>query len=170
MKWKAEQKTLSDNPLCPDTRVLPEFQPLVLLLRELMREMPPDVTEEIRYGIPVSGGKRIIAVISPTKKDTSFAFSHGAGSKIPVVCYREWETYQNMSGSKILTQLTGTHYVTTSGRPWSTTVRELFPPPPALTATGFRTTGSGPGGRPGLSFLIFLPGPPMSVIVTSFTP
>ncbi len=60
------------------TRVLPEFQPVVVMLRELMRETAPDVTEEIGYGIPAFRSKRIIAVISPTKKGITFAFSHGA--------------------------------------------------------------------------------------------
>ena len=57
--------------------VLPEFQPVVVMLRELMREEAPDVAEEIRYGLPAFRGKQIIAVISPTKKDITFAFSHG---------------------------------------------------------------------------------------------
>ena len=38
------------------TRVLPEFQPVVVMLPELMRETAPDVTEEIRYGIPAFRG------------------------------------------------------------------------------------------------------------------
>jgi hypothetical protein len=40
---------------CVQTRVLPEFQPVVVLLREL-RETAQDVTEEIRYGIPAFRG------------------------------------------------------------------------------------------------------------------
>jgi hypothetical protein len=32
----------------------------------------------ISYGIPAWRGKRILAVISPTKKDITFAFSRGA--------------------------------------------------------------------------------------------
>jgi hypothetical protein len=59
-------------------RVLPEFQPIVAMLRELMREMAPDVIEEISYGIPAFRGNRILAVISPTRKDITFAFSRGA--------------------------------------------------------------------------------------------
>jgi uncharacterized protein YndB with AHSA1/START domain len=59
-------------------RVLPEFQPVVAMLRELMREMAPDVKEEIHYGIPAYKGRRILAVISPTRKDITFAFSRGA--------------------------------------------------------------------------------------------
>lgn len=60
------------------TRVLPEFQPIVAMLRELMPETVPDVKEEMRYGIPAYKARRIIAVISPTKKDITFAFSRGA--------------------------------------------------------------------------------------------
>jgi hypothetical protein len=60
------------------TRVLPEFQPIVAMLRELMLETVPEVKEEMRYGIPAYKARRIIAVISPTKKDITFAFSRGA--------------------------------------------------------------------------------------------
>jgi hypothetical protein len=60
------------------TRVLPEFQPVVEMLRELMREMAPDAEEAIRYGIPTYRGSRIFAFISPTKKDITFAFSRGS--------------------------------------------------------------------------------------------
>jgi hypothetical protein len=59
-------------------RVLPKLQPVVAMLRELMREMAPDVKEGISYGIPAYKGRSIIAVISPTKKDITFAFSRGA--------------------------------------------------------------------------------------------
>ena len=57
---------------------LPEFQSVVAMLRELMREMAPDAQEIISYGIPAYKGKRMLAVISPTKKDITFAFSRGA--------------------------------------------------------------------------------------------
>ena len=60
------------------TRVLPQFQLIVSMLRELMREMAPDATEEIIYGIPMYRGKKIFAYINPTKKDITFGFSHGA--------------------------------------------------------------------------------------------
>jgi len=48
------------------------------MLRQLMREAAPDTTELITYGIPAWKGRRIVAVISPTKKDITFSFSHGA--------------------------------------------------------------------------------------------
>jgi hypothetical protein len=59
------------------TKVLPELQPIVALVRELMHEMAPDATEAIRYGIPSYKGRKIFAVISPTKKDITLSFSHG---------------------------------------------------------------------------------------------
>jgi uncharacterized protein YdhG (YjbR/CyaY superfamily) len=59
-------------------KVLPEHQDIVAMIRQLMREMAPDAKELISYGIPAWKGKRILAVISPTKKDITFAFSRGA--------------------------------------------------------------------------------------------
>ena len=47
-------------------QVLPEFQPVVALIRGLMKECAPGVQELISYGIPAYRGKRILAVISPT--------------------------------------------------------------------------------------------------------
>ncbi|HEY8188941.1 MAG TPA: DUF1801 domain-containing protein [Pyrinomonadaceae bacterium] len=59
-------------------KVLPEYQDIVTMLRQIMREMAPDAQELISYGIPVYKRNRIIAVISPTKKDITFSFSRGA--------------------------------------------------------------------------------------------
>lgn len=59
-------------------KVLPEFHPVVALIREMMKEYAPEAQEIISYGIPSYRLKRIIAVISPTKKDITFAFSRGA--------------------------------------------------------------------------------------------
>ena len=59
-------------------RVLPEHRDSVAMIRQLMREEAPDAKEVIAYGIPVWKGKRIFAVISPTKKDITFSFSRGA--------------------------------------------------------------------------------------------
>ena len=42
-----------------------------------MREMAPDATESISYGIPAYKRKRTFAVISPTKKDITLSFSRG---------------------------------------------------------------------------------------------
>jgi len=60
------------------TRVLPEFHPIVAMIRDLMKECAPQAKEIISYGIPSYRVNRIIAVISPTKKDITFAFSRGA--------------------------------------------------------------------------------------------
>jgi len=59
------------------SKVLPEFQPVVAMLRELMCEMAPEATEQISYGIPMYKGRKIFAFINPTKKDITFGFSHG---------------------------------------------------------------------------------------------
>jgi hypothetical protein len=48
------------------------------MIRELIRECAPEAKEIISYGIPAYRVKRIIAVISPTKIDITFAFSRGA--------------------------------------------------------------------------------------------
>ena len=60
------------------TRVQPQHHEIVALLRKLVREIAPDAEETISYGIPVFKRKKIFAVISPTKKDITFAFSRGA--------------------------------------------------------------------------------------------
>jgi hypothetical protein len=64
-------------------RVLPEFRPVVAMIRELMRECAPQAQELISYGIPAYRMKRIVAVISPTKKDITFAFTHGTEFEDP---------------------------------------------------------------------------------------
>jgi hypothetical protein len=60
------------------TKVLPEFWPVVALIRELMKECAPNAQELVSYGVPAYRVKRIVAVISPTKKDITFSFSRGA--------------------------------------------------------------------------------------------
>jgi len=60
------------------TRVLPELRPVVAMIRELMKDCAPKAQESISYGIPAYKLRRIIAVISPTKKDITFSFSRGA--------------------------------------------------------------------------------------------
>ncbi len=59
-------------------KVLPEFHPVVAMIRELMKECAPQSKEFISYGIPAYKMKRIFAVISPTKKDITLSFSRGA--------------------------------------------------------------------------------------------
>jgi len=60
------------------TRVLPQYRDIVTALRALMRECAPDAKECISYGIPAFRMRRILAVIGPTKKGITFAFSCGA--------------------------------------------------------------------------------------------
>jgi hypothetical protein len=59
-------------------RVQPEHHAVVAVVRKLMRELAPDATELITYGIPGWKRNRIIAVLSPTRKDVTLAFSRGA--------------------------------------------------------------------------------------------
>ena len=59
-------------------KVLPEHKPIVALLRTMMRQCAPGAREEISYGILMWKQKRALAVVSPTKKDITFAFSRGA--------------------------------------------------------------------------------------------
>ena len=60
------------------TKVLPEYRDVVELIRRYVLELVPDAQELIRYGIPAYKRNRIFAVISPTKKDITLAFSRGA--------------------------------------------------------------------------------------------
>lgn len=73
---------MADNEITVDefvnTKVLLQFRPVVEMLRKLMREHAPDAREYIRYGIPNYKRNKGLAVISPTKKDITFAFSRGA--------------------------------------------------------------------------------------------
>ncbi len=59
-------------------RVLPEHLPIVAMLRTLMKECAPKAKEQISYGILMWKQTRGLAVVSPTKKDITFAFSQGA--------------------------------------------------------------------------------------------
>ncbi len=60
------------------TKVLPEYRDIALRVRDIMRECAPNAWEGISYGIPMWKGRRALAVISPTKKGITFAFSQGA--------------------------------------------------------------------------------------------
>jgi hypothetical protein len=73
---------MADNEITVDefvnTKVLPEFRPVVEMLRRLMRENAPNAREFMSYGIPNYQGNRGLAVISPTKHNITLAFSKGA--------------------------------------------------------------------------------------------
>jgi hypothetical protein len=61
-----------------ETRVLPEYRDIVAVIRRAMREHAPKTEEALTYGILGFRMRRIIAVISPTKKGITLAFSRGA--------------------------------------------------------------------------------------------
>lgn len=60
------------------TRVQPQHRDIVQKLRQFMRELAPGTNEILTYGILGWKGRRIVAVVSPTKKDITLAFSRGA--------------------------------------------------------------------------------------------
>jgi len=51
------------------TKVLPQYQEIVKMLRELMKECAPNEKEVISYRIPFYKENKMFAVISPTEKD-----------------------------------------------------------------------------------------------------
>ena len=59
-------------------KVLPQHRDIVGLLRQCVRELAPGANEMIYRGIPAWKGVRMLAVISPTKKDITLAFARGA--------------------------------------------------------------------------------------------
>jgi uncharacterized protein YdhG (YjbR/CyaY superfamily) len=59
------------------TAVLPELQPVVAMIRALMKECAPQAQELISYGLPCYKINRILAVISPNKEAITFSFSRG---------------------------------------------------------------------------------------------
>ena len=61
-----------------ETRVLPEYRDIVSMIRRAMREHAPESEEVLTYGILGFRNRRMIAVISPTKKGITLAFSRGA--------------------------------------------------------------------------------------------
>lgn len=73
---------MPEDPLTVDEfverRVQPEYRPIVAELRGLMRRYAPDALEAISYGIPVYRQNHPLAVISPTEKGITIAFSRGA--------------------------------------------------------------------------------------------
>lgn len=66
-----------------ESKVLPEYRPLVAAFRKLIADDFPELTEEMRggtekyYGVPAYRLKRIVVLISPTQKGVTFAFSEG---------------------------------------------------------------------------------------------
>ena len=61
-----------------DTKVLPAYRAVARKVVALMAECVPEASLGISYGIPMWKLTRGIAVLSPTKKGVTFAFSQGA--------------------------------------------------------------------------------------------
>lgn len=59
-------------------RVQPKHRGIVAWLRKFMREAAPGSREVITYGILAWRANAIFAVVSPTRKDVTLAFSRGA--------------------------------------------------------------------------------------------
>ena len=59
-------------------RLTPEYQEFLTRIRELMAEHAPDAAEVISSGSPAWRGRRILAIISPSKTHLTFAFERGA--------------------------------------------------------------------------------------------
>jgi hypothetical protein len=66
-----------------ESKVLPQYRPIVDRFRELIQSEFPDLKEEMRggtekyYGVPVYRYKRIIITLSPTRKGITFSFTDG---------------------------------------------------------------------------------------------
>jgi hypothetical protein len=60
------------------TRIIPEHQDIVGVLRELMAECALEAHEAIRYGSPAWKGNRLLVIISPSRTHITFAFERGA--------------------------------------------------------------------------------------------
>jgi hypothetical protein len=60
-----------------ESKVLPEFQPVVAAIRSLMREAAPDAEELMSYGLPMYKQKFTFAWISPSKTGITFSFMRG---------------------------------------------------------------------------------------------
>ena len=66
-----------------ESKVLPEYQPIVEKFRTLIKNEFPNLKEEMRggtekyYGVPVYRYNRILITLSPTKKGITFSFTDG---------------------------------------------------------------------------------------------
>lgn len=65
------------------SRIAPGQAPIVQLLRSLMEEHAPEAREVLTYGILGWRVRRVIAVLNPTAKEITFAFSRGAAMDDP---------------------------------------------------------------------------------------
>ncbi len=61
-----------------ESKVLPEFRPVVAAIRSLMKACAPDAREVMSYGLPMYIQKSTLAWISPSKRGITFGFMRGA--------------------------------------------------------------------------------------------
>ena len=61
-----------------ESKVLPEFRPVVAEIRSLMNEFAPDLREVISYGVPMYVKRTPLAWITPSKTGITFGFQQGA--------------------------------------------------------------------------------------------
>lgn len=61
-----------------ETKVAPEFRPVVAAIRSLMKECAPRAEEAISYGIPMYSQRKPLAWVSPSKAGISLGFREGA--------------------------------------------------------------------------------------------
>jgi len=59
------------------TKLVPEYQDIVRVLRELMTQCAPEAHEVMSRGSPAWKGNKILAIISPSKTHITFAFDRG---------------------------------------------------------------------------------------------
>ena len=62
-----------------ESKVLPEFRPIVAAIRSVMKESAPNAREVISYGLPMYIQRLTLAWISPGKKGITFSFMRGVG-------------------------------------------------------------------------------------------
>jgi len=66
-----------------ESKVLPEYRPIIDKFRELIKKEFPDLKEEMRsgtekyYGVPVYRYTRIVISLSPSKNYITFSFTDG---------------------------------------------------------------------------------------------
>jgi hypothetical protein len=60
------------------TKVAPDQQRIVGILRELMEECAPDANEVISHGSPAWKATKMLAIISVSRTHITFAFERGA--------------------------------------------------------------------------------------------
>lgn len=81
--YKEQNNIKQPIELFVESKVLPEYQPIINKFRNLIRSKFPDLKEELRggtekyYGVPVYRYKHIIITLSPTKNGITFSFTEG---------------------------------------------------------------------------------------------